>query len=71
MSKQFRGSYTVTITPFSSNSKRIDYKAWKNFLNWQITCEVPGIIILGTTGEFLTISDDEIRLWTQPEKPEG
>jgi len=59
MSKQFRGSYTVTITPFSSNSKRIDYKAWKNFLNWQIACEVPGIIILGTTGEFLTISDDE------------
>lgn len=59
MTKQFRGSYTVTITPFTSNGKRVDYKAWKKFLNWQIACDVPGIIILGTTGEFLTISDDE------------
>ena len=59
MSKQFRGSYTVTITPFTGNGKRIDYKAWKKFLNWQIACGVPGIIVLGTTGEFLTISDEE------------
>jgi 4-hydroxy-tetrahydrodipicolinate synthase len=59
MTKQFRGSYTVTITPFTSNGKRVDYKAWKKFLNWQIACDIPGIIILGTTGEFLTISDDE------------
>ncbi|MGI9463217.1 MAG: dihydrodipicolinate synthase family protein [Aestuariivirgaceae bacterium] len=59
MTKQFRGSYTVTITPFTSNGKRVDHKAWKKFLNWQIACDVPGIIILGTTGEFLTISDDE------------
>ncbi len=59
MTKQFRGSYTVTITPFTKDGKRIDYKAWKKFLNWQYTCDVPGIIILGTTGEFLTISDDE------------
>ena len=50
MTKQFRGSYTVTITPFTSNGKRVDYKAWKKFLNWQIACDVPGIIILGTTG---------------------
>ncbi len=59
MSKQFRGSYTVTITPFTSNGKRIDYRSWKKFLDWQVKCDVPGIIILGTTGEFLTISDDE------------
>ena len=59
MTKQFRGSYTVTITPFTSNGKRVDYKAWKKFLNWQIACDVPGIIILGTTGEFLTITDEE------------
>ena len=59
MSKVFRGSYTVTITPFSEDGNQIDYTAWKRFLDWQITCKVPGIIILGTTGEFLTISDDE------------
>ena len=59
MSKTFRGSYTVTITPFTADGKRIDFAAWEGFLDWQMACDVPGIIILGTTGEFLTISDDE------------
>ncbi len=59
MTKKFRGSYTVTITPFTGDGKRIDFMAWKKFLDWQVACDVPGIIILGTTGEFLTIGDDE------------
>ena len=59
MSKTFRGSYTVTITPFTGDGKRIDLAAWERFLDWQMACDVPGIIILGTSGEFLTISDDE------------
>jgi 4-hydroxy-tetrahydrodipicolinate synthase len=33
--------------------------AWKRFLDWQLQVGVPGIIILGTTGEFLTLTDDE------------
>ena len=61
MTKKFRGSYTVTITPFTEDGKRIDFAAWRQFLDWQIACDVPGIIILGTTGEFLTVSDDERR----------
>ena len=59
MTKQFRGSYTVTITPFTGDGKQIDYGAWKKFLDWQMRCDVPGVIILGTTGEFLTIGDEE------------
>ncbi|MEB3317265.1 MAG: dihydrodipicolinate synthase family protein, partial [Cyanobacteriota bacterium] len=55
----FSGSYTVTITPFTPGGAAIDYAAWKNFLDWQLACGVPGIIILGTTGEFLTLTDDE------------
>jgi 4-hydroxy-tetrahydrodipicolinate synthase len=54
-----RGSYTVTITPFTADGSAIDVPAWKRFLEWQIAVGVPGVIILGTTGEFLTISDDE------------
>ena len=61
MPKQFRGSYTVTITPFNEDASDIDYAAWARFLDWQIEVGVPGIIILGTTGEFLTVSDDERR----------
>lgn len=55
----FSGSYTVTITPFTEGGKAIDHAAWKRFLDWQLASGVPGIIILGTTGEFLTISEEE------------
>ncbi len=59
MQKTFSGSYTVTVTPFTDGGRAIDYAAWARFLDWQLQSGVPGIIILGTTGEFLTISDDE------------
>lgn len=55
------GSFTVTITPFTADGVQIDYDAWHRFIDWQFECRVPGIIILGTTGEFLTISDEERR----------
>jgi len=59
MPKTFSGSYTVTITPFTPDGSAIDYAAWARFLDWQLASGVPGIIILGTTGEFLTITDEE------------
>lgn len=55
----FRGSFAVTITPFTEDGKKLDLPAWKRFLDWQLAAGVPGIIILGTTGEFLTLTDDE------------
>ena len=61
MSKKFLGSYTVAVTPFTDDGSRICTDSLKRFLDWQLACDVPGIIILGTTGEFLTISDDERR----------
>ena len=59
MKAPFSGSYTVTITPFTPGGSSIDLDAWKGFVEWQVASGVPGIIVLGTTGEFLTISDDE------------
>jgi 4-hydroxy-tetrahydrodipicolinate synthase len=59
MYEPFRGSYTVTITPFSGDGSTVDVEAWKGFLDWQLEVGVPGIIVLGTTGEFLTVSDEE------------
>ncbi|PWJ17040.1 dihydrodipicolinate synthase family protein [Jannaschia seohaensis] len=59
MTAPFTGSYTVTITPFTEGGDAIDYDAWARFLDWQVASGVPGIIILGTTGEFLTITDEE------------
>jgi 4-hydroxy-tetrahydrodipicolinate synthase len=62
MGKPFRGSYTVAVTPFTADLSNICTDSLKRFLDWQLECGVPGIIILGTTGEFLTISDQERRL---------
>lgn len=59
MSKTFRGSYGVTVTPFTDDGKSIDEAALKRFLDWQLEAGSPGVIILGTTGEFLTVTDEE------------
>jgi 4-hydroxy-tetrahydrodipicolinate synthase len=55
----FRGSYTVTITPFTEDHRAIDLEAHRRFIDWQLASGVPGLIILGSTGEFLTVSDAE------------
>lgn len=61
MSKSFRGSYTVTVTPFTDDGESICKERLKNFIDWQVECGVPGIIVLGTTGEFLCVSEEERR----------
>ena len=62
MTHAFRGSYTVAVTPFTEDGANVCVDSLKRFIDWQLECEVPGIIMLGTTGEFLSISDDERQL---------
>jgi len=57
--KTFHGSYTVQVTPFTENGADVCLKSQQRFLDWQLECEVPGVIILGSTGEFLTLTDAE------------
>ena len=52
----FKGSYSVTITP-TSNDGKINVKSLEKYFNWQIKKKIGGLIILGSTGEFLSISD--------------
>lgn len=59
MPTEFRGSYSVIVTPFSEDGSQIDVEALRGFLDWQLESGVPGVIVLGTTGEFLTVSDEE------------
>lgn len=61
MSETFHGSYTVAVTPFTKDGNDVCTRSLRNFLDWQLECDVPGVIILGTTGEFLTISEKERR----------
>ena len=59
MTSSFHGAYTVCVTPFTEDGSRVDTGAFRRFLSWQIEVGVPGVIILGTTGEYLTVSDEE------------
>ncbi len=57
--RQFRGTYTVLVTPFTSNGSAVDVKALRQLVNWQIEQGIHGLIPLGSTGEFLSISREE------------
>ena len=59
MPTEFRGSYSVIVTPFTEDGARSTSRRSGGFLDWQLESGVPGVIVLGTTGEFLTVSDEE------------
>jgi 4-hydroxy-tetrahydrodipicolinate synthase len=56
--KTFRGTYTVMITPFTAAGE-VDAEALRGFVEWQIEQGIHGLIPLGSTGEFLSLDDDE------------
>src|SRR3954452_18318348 len=56
--KIFRGTYTVMITPFKPSGV-VDLEALCAFVDWQIAQGIHGLIPLGSTGEFLSLDDDE------------
>ena len=58
MSKTFRGTFTVMITPGDA-ARGLDLPALARFTEWQIRQGIHGLIPLGSTGEFLSLSEDE------------
>ena len=61
----FRGTYTVLITPFTAGGKSVDVPALKTLVNWQIEQGIHGLIPLGSTGEFLSMTREERQLVTE------
>lgn len=57
--KPFRGTYTVMITPFTTDGSAVDVPALKQLVNWQIEQGIHGLIPLGSTGEFLSMTREE------------
>lgn len=53
----FKGIYTALITPFKNG--KIDEKAFADFVEWQISEGVHGLVPCGTTGESPTLSFEE------------
>lgn len=54
----FKGSITALITPFSEDGS-IDWKAFDNFVEWQVDQGTNGVVPVGTTGESPTLSHAE------------
>ena len=57
----FRGTYTIMVTPFDAEGA-VDVPALERYVDWQIESGIHGLIPLGSTGEFLSMTDDEIEL---------
>jgi 4-hydroxy-tetrahydrodipicolinate synthase len=62
--RPFRGTFTVMVTPFDEAGE-VDAAALAAFTGWQIEQGIHGLIPLGSTGEFLSLSQDERRLVAQ------
>lgn len=59
MAEPFRGTYTVLITPFTEDGGAVDLKALERLVEFQIAEGIDGLIPLGSTGEFLSVSREE------------
>ena len=59
MAQKLRGTYTVLVTPFEESGRRVDLKALASLVAWQIEQGIHGLIPLGSTGEFLSLTDEE------------
>ena len=60
--QNWRGTYTVLITPFTPDGRAVDVPALKRLVDWQIEQGIHGLIPLGSTGEFLsmTLAEQEL-----------
>lgn len=58
--KRFEGTYVVTVTPFT-NEDELDLVAFKDNIDFYIENGVHGIAITGSTGEFATLSVQELK----------
>jgi len=55
----WRGTYTVLVTPFTADGSAVDIAALERLVNWQIERGIHGLIPLGSTGEFLSLTPSE------------
>lgn len=57
--KLFKGIITPLVTPFYSGSEEINYDAATDLIEHLISKQVSGIFILGSNGEFHSLTNDE------------
>lgn len=55
---KFKGTGVAIVTPFRKDDS-IDFKALSKLVNYQVENKVDYIVVLGTTGESVTLTNDE------------
>ena len=55
----FVGTHTVLVTPFSADGASVDLAALERLVAFQIEEGIDGLMPLGSTGEFLSVSPEE------------
>jgi len=58
MGLNLKGTGVAIVTPFNAN-REIDFAAYENLVNFIIENKVEYIVVLGTTGESVTLSSEE------------
>ena len=59
MPRPFHGTHTVLVTPFTADGAAVDLPALERLVEFQIENGIEGLIPLGSTGEFLSVSREE------------
>lgn len=57
----FEGVATALYSPFNPINKSVDYGAFSRLINRQLSAKVNALVVLGTTGEAATITEEERR----------
>lgn len=52
------GALTALVTPFDQNGK-VDFETLEHFVDFQVEQGIDGLLVLGTTGESATMTDEE------------
>ena len=60
MNRIFRGTATAMVTPFTPD-ERVDFETFERQIEFQIAGGTDALLILGTTGESATMTDEEDR----------
>jgi 4-hydroxy-tetrahydrodipicolinate synthase len=58
--KKLKGTIVVAVTPFTSQDE-IDEKGFRQNLDWYISEGIHGICCTGSSGEFLSLTEDEFK----------
>lgn len=58
MTVQFSGSMVAIVTPMNTEGA-IDYVSFEGLIDWHLASGTQGLVVLGTTGESATVTDEE------------